>query len=254
MADGNLEYLVRLDHQVKIRGYRIELGEIEATLLSCPGVEQAVVRAQEHRPGEQWLVGYVVGSGNVALEVSQLRAYLKQSLPEYMVPSAFVMLETLLLTPNGKLDHNALPAPNFESTKGVTSQAISGNGKQIEPGTGEKVSGRKLRISEDSRAWAMGDRAVRLKAGFFLVAAKRAVELQPWGMQRIVKLWWSPEQYAEKGLERTIGRPAGCPNCAKERTLEAHGYYWRWVSAMGEAGRLVRIRVRRFFVAGASAP
>jgi hypothetical protein len=139
-----------------------------------------------------------------------------------------------------------------EST--VTSQAISGNGKQIEPGTGEKVSGRKLRISEDSRAWAMGDRAVRLKAGFFLVAAKRAVELQPWGMQRIVKLWWSPEQYAEKGLERAIGRPAGCPNCAKERTLEAHGYYWRWVSAMGEAGRLVRIRVRRFFVAGASAP
>jgi hypothetical protein len=73
-------------------------------------------------------------------------------------------------------------------------------------------------------------------------------------MQRIVKLSWSPEQYVEKGLERTIGRLAECPNCAKGRTLEAHGYYWRWVSAMGEAGRVVRIRVRRFFATAASAP
>lgn len=66
-------------------------------------------------------------------------------------------------------------------------------------------------------------------------------------MQRIVKLWWSPEQYAEKGLERTIGRPAGCPNCTKSQRLEAHGYYRRWVSARDEVGSLVRIRVRRFF-------
>jgi hypothetical protein len=69
-------------------------------------------------------------------------------------------------------------------------------------------------------------------------------------MQRIVKLWWSPEQYAEKGLERTISRPVECPNCVKGLTLEAHGYYWRWANAMEETGRLARIRVRRFFVAG----
>jgi hypothetical protein len=67
-------------------------------------------------------------------------------------------------------------------------------------------------------------------------------------MQRIVKLWWSPEQYAAKGLERTISRPAEWPNCAKGRTLEAHGYYWRWVNALQEGGHLVRIRVRRFFL------
>ena len=74
-------------------------------------------------------------------------------------------------------------------------------------------------------------------------------------MQRIVKLRWSPEQYAEKGLERTIGRPAECPNCAKSPgLLEAHGYYGRWVSALGEVGKLVWIRVRRFFATAASAP
>lgn len=73
-------------------------------------------------------------------------------------------------------------------------------------------------------------------------------------MQRIVKLSWNPEQYAEKGLERTIGRPAECPNCAKSQGLEAHGYYERWVSALGEVGRIVRIRVRRFFATAASAP
>jgi hypothetical protein len=73
-------------------------------------------------------------------------------------------------------------------------------------------------------------------------------------MQRIVKLSWSPEQYVEKGLERTISRPAHCANCGKSRVLEAHGYYRRWVSEAGEVGRLIQIRVRRFFVAGANAP
>jgi hypothetical protein len=73
-------------------------------------------------------------------------------------------------------------------------------------------------------------------------------------MQRIVKLSWEPEQYVEKGLERTIGRPAECANCGKGGALEAHGYYERWVSAMSEVGKLVRIRVRRFFATPASAP
>jgi hypothetical protein len=78
--------------------------------------------------------------------------------------------------------------------------------------------------------------------------------LKALGMQRMVKLEWSPEQYAARGLERTIGRPAQCPNCAKGLMLEAHGYYWRWVSVMGQAGGAIRIRVRRFFVAFAGAP
>ena len=73
-------------------------------------------------------------------------------------------------------------------------------------------------------------------------------------MQRIVQLSWSPEQYAERGLERTIAKPEQCPNCKKSLTLEAHGYYQRWVSVAGRAAGVVLIEVRRFFVAFAGAP
>jgi hypothetical protein len=73
-------------------------------------------------------------------------------------------------------------------------------------------------------------------------------------MQRIVKVDWSPEEYAAKELERTMGQPEECPHCGRGQSLEAHGYYWRWVSAIVKASRVVRIRVRRFFVAAASGP
>jgi amino acid adenylation domain-containing protein len=110
-ADGNLEFIGRIDHQVKIRGYRIELGEVEAALGQHPGVREAVVMAREDEPGAKRLVGYVVGSDGVAPTVSELRGYLKEKLPEYMVPAAFVYLESLPLTPNGKVDRRALPVP-----------------------------------------------------------------------------------------------------------------------------------------------
>src|SRR6185437_13573458 len=115
--DGTIEYLGRNDSQVKIRGFRIELGEIEAQLLRHTGVKEAVVLAREHEPGERRLVAYVVSressdSGN-SLSVEMLRAHLKPVLPDYMLPSAFVMLERLPLTTNGKLDRRALPAPEL---------------------------------------------------------------------------------------------------------------------------------------------
>ncbi|UCE20078.1 MAG: amino acid adenylation domain-containing protein [Gemmatimonadota bacterium] len=109
--DGNIEYLGRMDHQVKLRGFRIELGEIEAVLNQHSGVKEAVVLAREGWAQEKRLVAYVVPNQTGALLSSELRGFLKQKLPEYMVPSVFVTLEALPLTSSGKVDRGALPVP-----------------------------------------------------------------------------------------------------------------------------------------------
>jgi acyl-coenzyme A synthetase/AMP-(fatty) acid ligase/acyl carrier protein len=128
LADGSLEYLGRIDEQVKIRGFRIELGEIEHALAQHSGVDAAVVLAREDRPGEKRLVAYVVAAqagvdgdadaqadanpDKAAALADSLRAHLRQSLPDYMVPARYVVLERLPVTPNGKVDKKALPAPD----------------------------------------------------------------------------------------------------------------------------------------------
>ena len=111
-SDGTLEFLGRIDHQVKLRGYRIELGEIEAVLSRHAAIRECVVLAREDTPGNQRLVAYVVLQREQNITTDELSGYMKDVLPEYMIPSAFVLLHSLPLTANGKLDREALPAPN----------------------------------------------------------------------------------------------------------------------------------------------
>jgi acyl-CoA synthetase (AMP-forming)/AMP-acid ligase II/acyl carrier protein len=142
LPDGNIEFLGRIDNQVKIRGYRIELGEIETVLAQHPAVRESAVMAREDKPGDpstalgtgKQLVAYVVPKES-APAFSDLRVHLKAKLPDYMVPSAFVILESFPLTANGKVDRKALPPPDPDSAdmeqlyvapRNATEQIIAG--------------------------------------------------------------------------------------------------------------------------------
>jgi acyl carrier protein len=114
LPDGNIEILGRLDFQVKVRGFRIELGDIKSALEQHPAVKDAIVLASEDDPGGKRLIAYIVSKEIMVFSIIELRNYLKQKVPEYMVPSAFVTLKELPLTPNGKVDRKALPVPNKE--------------------------------------------------------------------------------------------------------------------------------------------
>ncbi|KJH70637.1 non-ribosomal peptide synthetase [Aliterella atlantica] len=136
LRDGNIEFLGRIDEQVKIRGFRIELEEIRLALQQHPTVQQAIVCSREDVPGDKRLVAYIVFEPSAILhpQSSDLRAFLKEKLPEYMVLSAFVMLKTLPLTANGKIDREKLPAPEqvppelaatFVAPRNQTEEAIA---------------------------------------------------------------------------------------------------------------------------------
>jgi acyl carrier protein len=113
-ADGVLELLGRMDHQVKIRGFRIELGEIAGALRLQPAVGEVVVLAREDQPGEKRIIAYLVPAPGAEIQIEEIRELARSHLPAYMVPSAYVVLESLPLTPNRKLDRKALPAPEAE--------------------------------------------------------------------------------------------------------------------------------------------
>jgi amino acid adenylation domain-containing protein len=121
LPTGDIEYISRIDNQVKIRGYRIELGEIEVVLATHPAVRQNAVIVREDLPGDKRLVAYLVSDEQDHLAVKDLRDFLSQTLPSYMIPSAFVMLAAMPLTPNGKIDRRSLPVPTIDRSLSITS-------------------------------------------------------------------------------------------------------------------------------------
>jgi amino acid adenylation domain-containing protein len=170
LPDGTLECLGRVDHQVKIRGYRIELGEVEATIARHPAVREAVVVAREDVPGDKRLVAYVVPRPEQSPTVAELRQSLKQRLPDYMVPSAFVFLGALSLTPNGKVDRLSLPAPD---------SCHAGSGRDLAAAR-DQIEAKLVRIWER----VLGIRPIGIRENIFelgvhsLTAARLFVEIE----------------------------------------------------------------------------
>jgi len=111
LTDGTVEFLGRCDDQVKIRGFRIEPGEVRAVIAAHPGVRETFVLTREDSPAEPRLIAYVVAGRNATVSSEELRDWAREQLPDYMVPSAFLLMKALPLTPNGKIDRHALPSP-----------------------------------------------------------------------------------------------------------------------------------------------
>ena len=129
LPDGNIIFIGRIDNQVKVRGFRMELGEIETVLNSHPQIQQAIVIVREDIPGEKSLVAYLVL--NQSLTIGKLSEFIRKKLPDYMVPNAFITLDTLPLTPNGKIDRKALPAGNEKITREQEYVAPRSHGEEI---------------------------------------------------------------------------------------------------------------------------
>jgi amino acid adenylation domain-containing protein len=187
LTDGNIEFIGRLDNQVKIRGYRIELGEVEAVLSGHSSVKQAVVVAREEATGasaveaDKRLVAYVILEEGHTLSENELIGYAKEKLPNYMVPSAFMFLESLPLTPNGKIDWRALPAPDSIPPQTVESIAARTPIEEIIHGVWQQIL-KRSRVGIYQNFFELGGHSLlatqmiaRLREAFQMEVALRAV-------------------------------------------------------------------------------
>ena len=219
-GDGVLEFLGRADAQVKVRGFRIEPGEIEAALVGHGDVAQAAVIAREDGPGGKRLVGYVVAAGAAVPDAAVLRAHLGQSLPEHMVPSAFVVLDRLPLTPNGKLDRRALPAP--EQPVGAVRRVPRTPQEEILCGLFAEVLGLE-RVGIDDNFFALGGHSLlatrlisRIRSTLDVELAIRSLFEAPTVEALVQRL--GDAQAARPAL-RALARPAEIPLSYAQRRL-----------------------------------
>jgi amino acid adenylation domain-containing protein/non-ribosomal peptide synthase protein (TIGR01720 family) len=196
LPDGNVEYLGRADFQVKIRGFRIELGEIESALLRHGMVREVVVVAREDRPGDKRLVAYLVCAEGPAPSVGELRAFLKETLPDYMLPAAFVVQLALPLTASGKIDRRALPAPD-EGARLATGEAF--------------VAPRDRAEEELCRIWASVLRLphVGVHDNFFEIGGDSILSIQIVSRAQLAGLSITPRQVFEHPTVAELAAVAG---------------------------------------------
>jgi amino acid adenylation domain-containing protein/non-ribosomal peptide synthase protein (TIGR01720 family) len=216
-GDGAVEYLGRTDFQVKLRGFRIELGEIEAALTALPAVREAVVTAREDRPGDRRLVACVVLRREDASGAAELRGLLAASLPEHMVPSAFVILDAMPLSPSGKVERRALPAPAVEA--GPTEAAAPRSPVE------ELLAGIWCEVLDIERAGS-GDSFFHL-GGHSLLATRlvsRVREAFGWSCRCAAcsrRPRWPPRRARSKPCARTLTAPPSCRRCGGVRAASA---------------------------------
>jgi|CXWL01.1.fsa_nt_gi amino acid adenylation domain-containing protein/non-ribosomal peptide synthase protein (TIGR01720 family) len=192
--DGNIEFLGRIDHQVKIRGFRIELGEIENRLRQYPGIQEAVVIAHEDTVGNKRLVAYWVNVPDFSPEIETMRTFLRETLPDYMIPAAFVRLDKLPLTPNGKLDHKALPDPDFN---GRLAQRYSDPRNTIEE------------ILVKIWRQILGLERIGIYDNFFALGGDSIMAIQMVGRARQVDLIFTPHQIFQQQTIAELANVAG---------------------------------------------
>ncbi|MGE1154572.1 non-ribosomal peptide synthase/polyketide synthase [Pseudomonas kitaguniensis] len=222
LPDGQLEYLGRMDHQVKIRGFRVELGEIEALIGAQPGVRQAVVLAREDVPGDKRLVAYV--TTDHAADVSAWRNSLGAALPDYMVPSAFVVLDQLPLTDNGKLNRKALPAPDTQAEPDAQDPPRTDAERQLAALWAELLTVPVSAIGRDSQFFYLGGHSLlaavlfaRLRQQFASVPPLRAVFEHP-TLQALAALLAQPLQ-SPAATFVPAQRPASLPLSFEQQRL-----------------------------------
>jgi len=247
LPDGQLEYLGRMDHQVKIRGFRVELGEIETLIGAQPGVRQAVVLAREDVPGDKRLVAYVTCDEQA--DIHAWRKTLGAALPDYMVPSAFVLLDELPLTDNGKLNRKALPAPDIQAAPDALDPPRSAAEQRLAALWSELLNVPAAQIGRDSHFFYLGGHSLlaaalfaRLRQQFATVPPLRAVFEHP-TLQALAALLDDPLQ-APAATFQPAPRPARLPLSFEQQRLwfleqlSAGGGEYNVVSAVQLDGEL----------------